>query len=233
MESVKLHLGCGEKYLEGYVNIDYPADQHSVMKVKADQYADVRSLSYPANSVDEIRNHHVFEHFNRAEALKILSRWRKWLKVGGKLHIETPDFERSAAKFLVSGLKGRFELGRHIFGSQEAPWADHLDFWYAAKFRYVLSKFGFTRIRIRRYSNSVSQRKFPKLRLIMNFLGDLLPRSVYEKYGGHKMPNIEVTAVKTRVSIDERAVAREILAKYLVGREGDAMLEVWMKEFNS
>ncbi len=89
---LKLHLGCGEEYLDGYVNIDYPASEHSVMRVKADRYADIRTLTYPDNSVDEIRMHHMFEHFERGEALQLLLRWRRWLKPGGILLIETPDF---------------------------------------------------------------------------------------------------------------------------------------------
>ncbi|PIR87420.1 MAG: hypothetical protein COU11_00635 [Candidatus Harrisonbacteria bacterium CG10_big_fil_rev_8_21_14_0_10_49_15] len=230
-QKIRLHLGCGEKYLPGYINIDYPADQHSVMKVRADKYADLRELSYPDNSVDEVRSHHVFEHFNRAEALKMLSRWRRWLKPGGVLLIETPDFEGCIWKFFFSGRKRRLELIRHIFGSQEAAWADHLDGWYARKYRFVLSSFGFTKVRIRRYSNSVSQRKFPRFRFIANFLGDLLPDSMYKKYGGHKLPNIEVTAVKSDKFIDERVVAREVLSRYLVGREGAPLLDVWLKDF--
>lgn len=116
-DSVKLHLGCGEKYLEGYINIDYPPSEHTVMTVKADIYQDIRTLEYNDNSVDEIRNHHLFEHFPRAEALKLLADWRRWLKPGGKLLIETPDFEESARAYIwVPTRKRRMELGRHIFG---------------------------------------------------------------------------------------------------------------------
>lgn len=227
-EKVRLHLGCGEKYLPGYINIDYPADQHTVMQVKADRYADLRTLSYPDNSVDEIRSHHVFEHFNRAEALKILARWRRWLKPGGVLFIETPDFEASAAKFLMAGQKSQFELGRHIFGSQEAKWADHLDFWYAGKFRYVLSRFGFRKINIRRFQNVISQR-FRQFRFILDIAGNLVPRQFFKKYGGHTLPNIEVRAIKGDRTIDERAATQEILSQYLVGRENEHLLNVWMK----
>jgi predicted SAM-dependent methyltransferase len=84
---MKVHLGCGNKYLEGYLNIDLPSSEHTIMDVKADMYADIRTVQFPENSIDEVRLHHLFEHFNRAEALKLLSRWRTWLKVGGILHI--------------------------------------------------------------------------------------------------------------------------------------------------
>lgn len=227
---LKLHLGCGETYLEGYTNIDYPQDQHSVMKVRADKYADIRTLQYPDNSVDEIRSHHMFEHFNRAEALALLARWRRWLKPGGALVIETPDFAGCALSYTFAfSRKRRLTLGRHAFGSQEAPWAIHYDFWDASKFKYVLKKFGFKKLRVNRYANSVAKH-FPKIPFL-NILGNLLPDSMYEKYGGHKLPNILVRAMKSPEAIDERKVAREILSEYLVGRENDALLNVWLNDF--
>jgi hypothetical protein len=45
-EHLKLHLGCGERYLEGYVNIDYPASEHTVMSVKPDRFADIHTLVF-------------------------------------------------------------------------------------------------------------------------------------------------------------------------------------------
>jgi predicted SAM-dependent methyltransferase len=65
----KLHLGCGQRHLEGYINIDFPASEHSVQdKSVADIQADITQLSYPASSIDEVRLHHVFEHFPRPVA---------------------------------------------------------------------------------------------------------------------------------------------------------------------
>lgn len=70
------------------------------MKPKADVFADIRQLEYPENSISEIRSHHLFEHFSRAEAIDLLLKWRKWLKPNGILRIETPDFYRCCRWFL-------------------------------------------------------------------------------------------------------------------------------------
>src|SRR6266481_1399235 len=141
---LKLHLGCGEKYLEGYWNIDFPEGEHTVMSPKVDEYADIRALEYPENSIDEIRSHHLFEHFSRAHALKLLARWRRWLKPDGVLVIETPDCATSAAFYLTAfSAQRKFQLARHIMGSQEAEWALHKDFWDKERFTLALDSFGF------------------------------------------------------------------------------------------
>ena len=46
-EGLRLHLGCGEQHFDGYVNIDYPSDQHNVMQVKADYQANITQLDFP------------------------------------------------------------------------------------------------------------------------------------------------------------------------------------------
>lgn len=227
---VKLHIGSGEKYLEGYVNIDYPQSEHSVITVKADKYHDIRTLSYAENSVDEIRSHHLFEHFSRAEAIALLLKWRRWLKPGGKLIIETPDFLACAAAYANAiTQKRRMEVGRHMMGSQEATWAIHYDFWDAPKFRYVFKQCGFGKVSIKNYRNGLAQH-FPGIPGL-NIVGNLLPASFYKKRGGHKLPNIVAISYKKERDIDEYAVAREILSQYLVGREGEPLLAVWMKQF--
>ena len=97
IEPMKLHLGCGQQYLQGYVNVDYPASEHQVQKsLRADLYTDLTKLSYPVASIEEVRLHHVFEHFSRPVALALLCRWRDWLAPGGRLHVETPDLMASA-----------------------------------------------------------------------------------------------------------------------------------------
>ncbi len=85
---VKLHLGCGEKHIKGYVNIDIrPMD--SVDKVDNIKY--LRFLK--KNSIDVIYACSVLEHFIRCEYKNVLRRWYELLKPEGILRLGVPDFE--------------------------------------------------------------------------------------------------------------------------------------------
>src|SRR3989339_372730 len=214
---VKLHLGCGQNYLEGYVNVDLPSEGQTVMNAQADVYQDIRTLSYQENSVDEIRNHHLLEHFNRQEAIKLLLQWRRWLKIGGMLFIETPDFETMAKKFSKAGLEEKFKLARHIFGSHEADWATHKDWWGEGKFGFVLSKLGFEDIKIEKISNMTSKMIPDRLASI----GKIIPGV------SDCLDNVVVKAKKSGIVIDEKRVAEEILSMSLIGKEKE-ILNVWL-----
>jgi glycosyltransferase involved in cell wall biosynthesis/predicted SAM-dependent methyltransferase len=149
-ESLRLHLGCGDRYLEGYVNIDLPASSHSVQSGRTpDIHADITRLQYADGTVDEIRLHHVFEHFDRPTALRLLIQWHLWLRPGGKLIIETPDLMGSLSSLLdSSGPDVQFRTLRHLFGSHEAEWAVHKDGWYLEKFKIHMEELGFTLVSV-------------------------------------------------------------------------------------
>jgi len=197
---MKLHLGCGGTYLEGYVNIDYPTTDKTIMNVKADIYQDITTLEYEKNSIDEVRSHHVFEHFNRVDALKLLIKWRGWLKPGGKLVIETPDYFWCSILMPFVTFKFKMELGRHIFGTQEAHWANHLDFWYKRKFKKVLKKMGFCKFKF----------KHPVYRNLL--------------------PNIKVECFKTDSDVNYDKEIISILEWYILKQEDKKkFLDNWIK----
>jgi hypothetical protein len=150
---VKLHLGCGQKYLEGYVNIDFPLTEHSVQTSSvADVHADLRALRYPAASLDEIRLHHVFEHFPRQIACALLGSWHSWLRPGGLLRIEVPDLLRTGLIALnpLSSRNRRQVAVRHLFGSHEAEWAAHREAYTRGQLGDLLELHGFSAPRLRR-----------------------------------------------------------------------------------
>lgn len=148
---IRLHLGCGENNIPGYINIDFKSDHHPLQtRQRADFFGDIQQLSFPQSSIAEIRSHHTFEHFNRQTALALLASWYYWLVPDGIVIIETPDFERSI-KQLCSNEWSHQEkqaIVRHIFGSHEASWAIHYDGWSASKFDYTLSYLGFSKIKL-------------------------------------------------------------------------------------
>ena len=143
-QPLRLHLGCGATRLEGYINIDFPQDKHNVMTSAADAEADiVKDLQFPENSVDEIRSHHMLEHFSRVIALAQLIKWHHWLKPDGVLIIETPDFMTSVEQLINADYKQKMAIVRHLVGDQAADWGFHVDQWFDERFETTLSAFGF------------------------------------------------------------------------------------------
>ncbi len=148
--TLRLHLGCGQNHLAGYVNVDFPVSEHDVMTPKADLFIDILQIKLPEATVDEVRSHHMFEHFSRVTALALLIRWHQWLKVGGRLRIETPDFLGSAKTF-CSQDSWRVKMGliRHLAGDQSSHWGYHLDDWFPERFEHTFRKLGFESVEVR------------------------------------------------------------------------------------
>jgi SAM-dependent methyltransferase len=95
---IKLNLGCGDKILPGYINIDV---SESRAGKRPDILCDLRDLSQiPDNFADEVLSVHVIEHFYQWEVRNVLSEWIRVLKPGGKLVIECPNLLSAAEEFL-------------------------------------------------------------------------------------------------------------------------------------
>lgn len=81
---MKLNLGCGPKYLDGYTNCDLYAE-------RVDVRCDVRSLPFADGSVSEVLFYHTIEHVNRDDGVNALREIVRVLRPGGSVAIETPD----------------------------------------------------------------------------------------------------------------------------------------------
>jgi len=89
-----LHLGCGPKYLAGFVNIDGNPWN------KIDMWLDVRNgLPFPSNSVDSIYSTHMFEHFYSDELNRLLRECVRVLKEGGGMRVIVPSLESAIAAY--------------------------------------------------------------------------------------------------------------------------------------
>lgn len=131
-----LDVGSGHRPHKGYKTIEIQE------QFKPDYLGDFREMVF--TDVDVIRAHHLLEHFSRDDSDKILKQWHSWLKVGGILIVETPDFEGICRMFgETHNKKTKYWLVRHAYGSQEAGWANHINGWYEEKFRDYLPTIGF------------------------------------------------------------------------------------------
>jgi predicted SAM-dependent methyltransferase len=121
---MKLHLGCGNKVIPGYVNIDIQANEGV-------ECFDISNLPYVENSIDEIYSCANIEHFSRhdRQGLKmakwdeVIDHWRKILKPGGILRLSTADFEAVCEVYMKN--KNIQEILGLIVGGQKDPYDYH------------------------------------------------------------------------------------------------------------
>lgn len=98
---MKLHLGCGRRFIDGFVHIDLSNGKH------VDIQADVRRLPLPSGSAGLIYASHVLEHFGRHEYMDVLAEWFRVLSTNGVLRLSVPNFAACAALYYESGLSDR------------------------------------------------------------------------------------------------------------------------------
>jgi ubiquinone/menaquinone biosynthesis C-methylase UbiE len=81
----KLNIGCGEKVLDGYINIDKFQKGENILNIDVEE-----GLPYENNSIDEILISHCLEHLHKP--YDFLLECDRVLKKGGKLNIKLPIF---------------------------------------------------------------------------------------------------------------------------------------------
>lgn len=95
---VKLNLGCGDKHIPEYINVDIV---HERAGNKPDVISDLHDLScFDSGYADEILAVHVVEHFWRWEVVGVLKEWVRVLKPGGRMILECPNLKSACEEFL-------------------------------------------------------------------------------------------------------------------------------------
>jgi predicted SAM-dependent methyltransferase len=152
--TVRLHLGCGNVYLQGWINVDVhqpgfaftPAERPDLVEalqttlsnyykypfgqapnaVLADRFMDITALEFPDGFADEILAVGVFEHFSRDEARRMLADWCRVLKPTGRAVIDVPDLV-ATGRLLTDATTPEEALWaiRLIYGSQKNPFSFH------------------------------------------------------------------------------------------------------------
>ena len=93
-QSMHLHLGCGTKYLAGFINIDANPRQ------KLDLWLDVRcGLPFATGSIDSVYSTHMMEHFYPDELTRLLAECARVLRPGGGMRIVVPNLRSAIAAY--------------------------------------------------------------------------------------------------------------------------------------
>lgn len=82
---MKLHLGCGDRYLRGWLNIDLES------RIADKKFDLTRPWPYASKTVTCIYAEHFIEHVLYAQLEKLLLECYRVLKPGGAIRLSTPD----------------------------------------------------------------------------------------------------------------------------------------------
>ena len=132
----KLNLGCGDVMLEGYINCDLYYEQ-------ADINCDVKKLPFEDNTIDEIYASHLIEHFHFHEAFDVLREWKRVLKDGGSIVIETPDFLGCCKRFVNADERGRIDMYSFFFAKPWMAGETHKFLYTEGQLMWALNQVGF------------------------------------------------------------------------------------------
>lgn len=98
---LKLHLGCGDYWFDGYINID-----HAVL-AGTDIILDLRErLPFQDQTIQIIESHEFVEHFTKAEIDTILEDWKRVLVDNGTVITVVPDIEELMKQGLIDQIYG-------------------------------------------------------------------------------------------------------------------------------
>lgn len=86
---MKLNIGARNSRIKGFKNLDVQPGKN------IDYICDAEVLSqFKDGSIEEIYASHILEHFYHTKTEKVLKEWCRVLKVGGKLYLSVPDWDK-------------------------------------------------------------------------------------------------------------------------------------------
>lgn len=94
---IKLHLGCGDYWFDGYLNIDIGVYGGT------DMLFDIRQkLPFQDQVVEIIEAYEVVEHFTKPEIESMLLDWHRVLIPGGQIRVSVPDSKALLNEYVLA-----------------------------------------------------------------------------------------------------------------------------------
>jgi hypothetical protein len=151
----KIHLGCGDIHLDGYINIDVSSNS------AADMVFDIQHIDkfFKKNTISEILIIHAISYFRLFDARHLMLTCFNILESGGKLIIEFPDVIKCLKIIInnnnISNEKDLFQYIEGIRGfyafdlkqiEQQVRFTPYAFGWSSNHIKYELMNLGFKSI---------------------------------------------------------------------------------------
>lgn len=167
---LKLNVGCGKRVLDGWVNID--AVRASDAPRDPELLCDItKGIDLAAGCAAVVQAIHLFEHFYRWDAERVLDDWYRLLKPGGLLILELPNLVKCCQNYLdgrMRGGKDPDQLARWgIYGDPrtQEPFMNHRWGYSPAELSAILQQHGFKSVTEQPTQHHPAGRKHRDMRL--------------------------------------------------------------------
>jgi len=118
LDGPKIHLGCGDINLQGWINLDARDAPHVHIKTES-----LHLNEFQDNTVSEIYLCHVLEHFSFKEVKDLLANFYLKMHQGGILRISVPDFSALVELYNISSDLKKIE--QPLMGGQDYEFNFH------------------------------------------------------------------------------------------------------------
>ena len=164
---MKLNVGCGTDYRDGFINID---GSKSLRKVDKNIDISTQKLTdyFEPNSVSFILANDIIEHHFHWEAVRILKEFYALLSPGGKVEIRVPDVQYIINSWWIP-LQKKTVL---LYGGQDIPQGGDPDMDVSRRSfpQFFCHKYGWTRETMRIELESIGFKNVRARRARTNFI---------------------------------------------------------------
>lgn len=170
LKTTKIHMGCGNIYLDNYINVDASPTHYSFLvnpeilnehrtifdnyykfnfgeapnRIIVDIKANINNLPFPDNFSEEIVLFHVLEHIPFYEVGHLLNEFVRVLKPNGILKIAVPDTKETAKKLAEAKSEEDEEwYVRLLYGTQKNKFFHHFCGYTQRTLKNLLLEYGF------------------------------------------------------------------------------------------